>query len=200
LHNWKAVKHILRYLKGSRNLCIQYGKTPESNNLIGYSDADFGGDSDDRKSTIGYVFMLGNGPICWSSKRQTNVAPSTTEAEYMAGTQTIKEAIWLRRLLKDLGDEQTSPTVINMDNQSAIKLAQNPVFHARTKHIDMRYHFIREKVESQEVELTFCGTNSMLADLMTKALGKIKHQEFCKGMGMTLEDSLSGSVEKTAHP
>ena len=177
-----AVQHILRYLKGTKHLSITYGGSDTNLQLQGYTDADFGG-SNDRRSTSGYVFVLGGGAISWCSKRQSTVALSTTEAEYMALTQATKEYIWLKTLWHELG-RQSENQVIFVDNNSAIDLANNPEYHSRTKHIDVEYHFIREKVENKEVNIVYCPTDDMIADLLTKPLSKVRHQKLVKMAGM----------------
>ena len=169
--HWSAAKGVLRYLKGTANFGITFGGG--SNMVLGYSDADYAGDVDTRRSTTGYVFILNGGAISWSSRRQATVAVSTTEAEYMAEAHATKEALWLRKLLGDLGF--TVPTVtILADNQSAIKLANNPVTSARSKHIDVLYHFVRERVARKEVEFEYVPTSEMVADILTKAVSEAK--------------------------
>src|SRR5436309_1357960 len=138
--HWAALKRLFRYLNGSRDLGIVYSK----GSLLGYTDSDWAGDISTRKSTSGYVFLLGSGAISWSSKRQPTVALSSCEAEYMASTQATKEAIWLGRFLAELGYEGSdidSVTIMG-DNQGAIALASNPEYYARTKHIDIQWHFV----------------------------------------------------------
>jgi len=191
--HWLAVKRIFRYLKGTAHFALEY-KKPDSS-LIGYCDADWAGNIDDRRSTTGYVFLIAGGSVSWSSKKQPTVALSTTEAEYMALTQATKEAIWIRQLLSEIGmTPKTSrePTIIRSDNQGCISLAKNSVHHARTKHIDIQHHFVREKLEDGEVEVIFCKTEEMVADVLTKGLTKEKHEHFSSRMGIT--DSQSGSV------
>jgi len=139
----KAVKRIMRYLGGSIDLSIVY--RGELDSLIGYTDSDWAGDQDTRRSHSGYVFNVGSGAISWSSKRQPTVALSSTEAEYMGQTQATKEAIWLRRLLKELhAQDSIAATTIFGDNQGAIALAKNPQFHPRSKHIAIQHHFVRD--------------------------------------------------------
>ncbi|UYV67990.1 hypothetical protein LAZ67_5002731 [Cordylochernes scorpioides] len=142
--HWTAIKNVFRYLKATPQLGILYANHQE---LTGYSDSAFARDIDSRKSTTGYIFMLNHGAVSWSSQKQSTVALSTTESEYIAACAATKEMVWLRRLLKDIGIKMDRPTVLNMDNQAAIKLVQNPEFHKRTKHIDVRYHYIRTKQE-----------------------------------------------------
>ena len=142
----RAAKHVLRYLKQTRDLNFTYVKeSPEA--IIGYSDADSAGDVQDRCSTSGNVFLLGGGAITWSSRKQSSVALSTVEAEYMALSVATLEAVWLRHLQEELRVTETGPTLIYEDNQGAISMAKNPVFHMRTKHVQIRYHFVREAVE-----------------------------------------------------
>jgi hypothetical protein len=184
----------MRYLKGTMELKLTLGGKDIS--LQGYCDADWGGDASTRKSTTGYVFFLGVGAISWNSKRQPTVALSTTEAEYMAASQSAKEAIWLRQLMADVGCVQGEATIIMCDNQGCIALAKNPKHHSRTKHIDVQHHFIREKIEDEVIELRYCPTEHMVADVLTKALGRVRHVMLSKAMRLESKDtSLSGSVE-----
>jgi hypothetical protein len=142
MEHWMAVKQIFRYLQGTLQMKLQFGGTP-SKEVLGYCDADWGGDLEDRTSTKGFVFMIGGGAIFWSSKRQPTIALSTTEAEYMANTQTTKEAIWITKLMMDLGYmEEKKVMVIRCDNQGVISLTKNPTHHARIKHIDVQQHFV----------------------------------------------------------
>lgn len=134
-NHWKALKCIIRYLKETRDFGILYNKQHDSRQLIGYSDADYANDRDTRRSTTGYVFMMCGGPITWTCQRQKSVSLSTTEAEYIAGSNASRETVWLRQLLLEIGHEQTDATTLYIDNQSTIKLIQNPVFHKRSKHI-----------------------------------------------------------------
>ena len=188
----EAVKHILRYLQGTKTKGITFG----GGDLIiqGYSDSDWAGSKEDRKSTSGYVFMLNGGPISWCSKRQPTVALSSTEAEYMALTVAAKEAIWLRLLMTELGIQNTAPTInvikgetaitLKGDNQSSIALANNPVHHARTKHIDIQHHFIRNEVMEGRIDLTYIPTEDMIADGLTKPLSLVKFFRFLRQLNM----------------
>jgi hypothetical protein len=165
--HWDAAKRILRYLNGTRNFGLLY--TKGNNELVGYSDSNYAGDQETRKSTTGYVFQMGNNTITWNSKRQQTVALSTCEAEYMALNHTVCEGIWIRKLLKELGIVQPITTIYE-DNQGCIALAKNPVQHHRTKHIDVKYHFIRERIEEGTVKVIYCPTNEMKADILTKGI------------------------------
>lgn len=151
---------------------------------IGYSDADWAGDVDDRHSTSGNVFLLAKGAVSWLSKKQATVALSTAEAEYVALTTATQEAIWLRRLLTDVGKPLAEPVVINEDNQGAIAMAKNPVGHARTKHIDIRYHFVREGVQDGAIILKYVATDEMIADILTKPLPKHPFEKLVIQLGM----------------
>jgi hypothetical protein len=191
--HWMAVKRIMRYLKGTLDLKLCLGGKDIS--LRGFCDADWGGDTNERRSTTGYAFFVGVGAISWNCKRQPTIALSTTEAEYMATSQCTKEAIWLRKLLADVGFVQEGATSVMCDNQGCIALAKNPTHHSRTKHIDIQHHFIRERLESGEICLKYCPTQEMVADVLTKALAKERHQKLTRSMGLRSFDSLqSGSV------
>lgn len=142
---------------------------------MGYSDADWAGDREDRKSTSGYIFQIAGGPVSWKSKKQDTVALSTMEAEYVALSSAAQECVWVRRLNSELGTPHTGPTTIMEDNQSSIAMARNPQFHGRAKHIDIRHHFIREHI-GESIELQYCPTNEMVADMLTKPLAA---EHFC---------------------
>ncbi|KAG6487976.1 hypothetical protein ZIOFF_056734 [Zingiber officinale] len=173
--HYAAAKRILRYLQGTRKLGIKYVKEKE-NKLVGYTDSDWAGSLDDRKSTSGYIFCLGSKIISWVSKKQKTVSLSSAEAEYIAVTDAACEAVWLRRILSDVEQKQEAPTTIFCDNNSTIAMTKNPVFHARTKHIELRHHFIRDFVSDKKIQLKFINTNEQLADGFTKAVssGKIE--------------------------
>jgi hypothetical protein len=172
-----AVKRVLRYLKGTRELGIKYSAAAMASGgclLVGYSDSDWAGDIDTRRSTTAYVFMIAGGAVSWTSKLQATVALSSTEAEYMSLCAAAQEAIHLRQLLSDLGFEQQEHTVIYDDNQGCVALAHSSRSNKRTKHIDVRYHFVRERVENKELKIEYVPTEHQLADLLTKALEKAK--------------------------
>lgn len=178
--HWQAAKGVLRYIAGTASYGITFGGL----NLEAYCDADYAGDLDSRRSTTGYVFTLGGGAISWSSRLQPTVAASTTEAEYMAAAYAIKEGLWLRTLLSEIGVD-INTMIICADNQSAIKLLKNPVFSMRSKHIDVIYHFARERVTRKEVSFKYIPTTQMVADALTKPLAPVKFN-FCRAhMGMS---------------
>lgn len=181
--HWIAVKRIMRYLIGTMHLGLLYRKN-ELNSCVGFSDADWGGDPDDRKSTSGYIFQMSGGAISWRSKKQACVALSTAEAEYIALASAAQEAVWLRQLLTDLRSKPEEATKIYEDNQSAIYLAKNPQFHGRAKHIGIKYHYIREQVENGNVKLSYCRTEEMVADALTKGLSREQFRKLRKMSGM----------------
>lgn len=178
-----AAKRILKYLKRTLNFGILFCSDKE-NELNAYSDADYAGDVDSRRSTTGYVFMFGGGAISWCSERQKSVSLSTTESEYMAASQCVKEMVWLRGILNEILDGKLSGINFFMDNQSAICLIKNPEFHKRSKHIDVRYHFIREKYEENLFILKYISTKQMIADIFTKSLPAKEFNELTKKMGV----------------
>jgi transposase InsO family protein len=177
----QSAKGVLKYLANTKDYGITFGYTKDG--IIGYCDADYAGDLDTRRSTTGYVFTLYGGAICWTSKRQATVAVSTTEAEYIAAAMAVREALWLRQLLADLGHGMKT-IIIRADNQSAIKLLKNPVSSMRSKHIDVVYHFARERVARKDIEFQYTNTNDMLADMMTKPVPKTKLNLCCNGIGV----------------
>ena len=183
--HWIAAKRILRYIKGTIDYGIVFDGCKEDDvQLSGYVDADWGSNPNGRKSQSGYLFTLCGGTVSWTSKKQSVVALSSTEAEYVAASLACQEAIWLRALLEDIGFVQEGPTSIKEDNQGAIALSRNPKYHPRTKHINIKYHFIRDKVANKEISLDYCPTEEMLADTLTKPLGKILFQRIRELMGV----------------
>ena len=176
--HWNAVKWILRYLQGTSSLRLTFGGgKPE---LIGYTDSDMATDVDTRKSTSGYLMTFSGGAVSWQSRLQKCVALSTTEAEYVAATKACKELLWLKRFMEELGFRQERYVVL-CDNQSAIHLSKNSTFHSRSKHIDVRYHWMRDVINNKLLELEKVYTNDNGADTMTKALPKEK-LEVCRGI------------------
>lgn len=165
----QAAKRVMRYIKGTLGFGVFY-KRRMSGELTVYTDSDYAGDVDSRRSTSGYAFLLSGGAVAWASKKQPVVTLSTTEAEFIAAAFCASQCIWMRRILEELGLLQTSCTMILCDNNSTIKLSKNPVLHGRSKHIDVRFHFLRDLVKNEVVELVYCGTNVQVADILTKPL------------------------------
>ncbi len=161
---WKIAKSVLRYLNGTLDYGIQFGG---NNNLVGYSDADWGADKETRRSRTGYLFKFG-GPISWKSCLQKMVATSTMNAEYLALHPAVQEGVWLQMIMSELGFKVNLPIEINEDNQGCVAFAKNPGSHDRTKHIDIKYHFVREKLEDGTFVVKYCNTEDMLADIFPK--------------------------------
>jgi hypothetical protein len=188
--HWVATKHILRYLRGT----ITYGLRYTSSGglfLHGYADVDWAGSPVDRKSTSRYCFSLGSAMISWSSRKQGSIAQSTTEVEYIAASDASKEAVWLRKLVSGLFGDKLETTVVHCDNQSCIKLTENPVFHDRSKHIDMRYHYIRDLVQRKTVKLQYIATSEQVADILTKPLTSRQFVQLRGKLGVAENDSLA---------
>jgi len=186
--HWNAIKRIFRYLKGTIDLALCYQKDQPF--LVGYSDANFATDLD-RRSISGYIFKLGGAAISWKSKKQELVTLSTMESEFVALNHAAKEAIWIKNLLcelslpvKSIESEEPSPVLIYEDNQSCIAASENPKYHQRTKHIDIRYHFIRERIQSGDIILEYMPTNEMTADMLTKPLPFYTFQKHVQNLGL----------------
>lgn len=180
--HWEAAKRVLRYIKGTDHYCLTYRSGNSS--LKGFADADWGGCINDRRSFTGYVFHFCGCPISWESRKQRTVALSTTEAEYVAITDAAKEAIYLMDTFLELGVKLELDITVYNDNASALKLSKNPVFHARTKHIAIRHHFIKEVLCEGKFKLKYLRTNDMVADVLTKALSGPKHIKCVKELGL----------------
>ncbi|KAM6585079.1 hypothetical protein CsatB_012081 [Cannabis sativa] len=182
--HWEAMKWLLRYLLGSTEVGLNYKRRDNNRMITGYSDADYAGDRDSRKSTSAYFFTLWGNCISWKVQLQPVVALSTTESEYVAVTEAIKEAIWLKGLLDELKLLDEEPTIYS-DSQSCIHLCKNPVFHDRTKHVEIKYHFIRDKVTQKVVQIEKVPTEENPSDIGTKVLPltKFKHCLDLLGVG-----------------
>ncbi|GLI62156.1 hypothetical protein VaNZ11_004728 [Volvox africanus] len=180
--HWRAAKAVVRFLLATPQCGIVFGGERVEEGLIGYTDSDYAGCIESRKSTGGYVFTLHGGSVSWSSRLQRTVTSSTMEAEYMAASEATKEALWLRLLLSELG-YSLRPTTINCDSQSAIKITKNPVISGKSKHIAVRYHMVREQVARGAVVMEDCRSDDM-ADILTKPLPLEKFAKHQKSMGV----------------
>ncbi|PWA54556.1 ribonuclease H-like domain, Reverse transcriptase, RNA-dependent DNA polymerase [Artemisia annua] len=169
----KAIRQVLRYVKGTINYGITY-KHNGGNKIQGFSDSSYGVNTQEGKGTTGIIFYYGESPISWSTKKQATVALSSCESEFIAATAAATQALWLKRLLSRLTHSNEEKVTIMVDNKSAIELMKNPVFHGRSKHIDTKYHFIRECVEREDLQVEFISGEYQKADILTKALPKIK--------------------------
>ena len=179
---------MLRYLQGTLDWQLVYGAGESTATLTGYSDADFAGDADGRRSRTAFVFLLNGAAVSWKSQRQPTVALSTAEAEYMALTAATQEAVFLRQLLQEMGQPPASGTLIHEDNQSCIALCKNTMTTGRSKHIEVKMHFCREKQESGEIVVDYCPTEEMLADGLSKPLAGERHKKLFRSvMGSTDE-------------
>ena len=178
--HWQAAKHILRYLKGTRTLGLTFSANPSSSSstLTGYADASWGEDLDTRKSQTGYVFMLGNASVSWNSKLQKTVALSSTEAEYVSLSAAVQEALFLRNMLFDLWPDIADTVTLHEDNQSTIRQALNLQSSNRTKHVDIRHHFLKQHIADGEIKLEYIPTADQPADALTKNLDRVKVSSF----------------------
>ena len=189
--HWEAVKHVFRYLKGTRDHALTYGT--EKQDLHGYTNAD-GASQEHRRAISGHAFIIDGGAVSWSLQKQELVMLSTAEAEYVVVTHTAKECIWLRCLTGELFPSLTSTTTLFCNNQAALKLVQDDNYHARTKHIDIRFHFIRKVIANGAINVVHCPTDDMTADILTKALPHWKVR--CHSLGLGLRQP-SGGVQES---
>jgi len=179
--HWKAVKWIFCYLSGTHDLWLTYGKA--SSPLEGYADAD-GSMAKDWRAISGYAFLIDRGAVLWSSKQQEIVSLSTTKSEYIAAMHSGKEALWLRSLVSKVFGNLTSPTTLFCDNQAAIALTHDNQYHLQTKHINVRYHWIRWVIKKGSIRLIYCPTDDMVANVLTKALPSAKVKHFATSLGL----------------
>jgi hypothetical protein len=206
-HDWKAVVHAVRYLRGTTDHGLFY--TLESNpfatlhtndtNFLddttfipeAYADASYAQEHG-RKSRSGHVFMMAGAAITWFCKKQPVVALSSTEAEYYALSEAVKEALWLRQMLNEIEFRMNDPTVVHQDNLSTIAIAMNPIQHQRVKHMDVKVHFLRDHLDKKDVTLLYCPTEDMVADILTKALPNVSHRKFTNLLGLHSLSTLRG--------
>ena len=185
--HWKAALRVLRYLAGTRDMCLVLGgSNNDTTTLYGYTDSDWARDVDDRRSVSGYVWQLGNRTISWSSRKQTTVAASSTEGEYMALSYGTKQGLWMRRFLTDIGLAfEGVKTPLFVDNQGSIDLSKDARFHARTKHIDVQHHFVRERVADGTFRVTHCPSKLNIADGLTKPLAREAFESMIDGLNLS---------------
>jgi transposase InsO family protein len=186
--HFAALKRVLRYLRGTGGQTLTYtgtGRISSTPHIVGYTDSDFANNKDDRRSVTGYAFLLCGGVISWASRRQKTVAQSTVEAEYTAAAEAVKEAVWWRAFLGELGYDTSLPLALYSDNTGCIDIAHNPEHHHKTKHIDIKYHLVREHLANGNVTLEYVATADNSADVLTKGLSRDKHQRHATALGLT---------------
>ncbi|KIL57786.1 hypothetical protein M378DRAFT_87411, partial [Amanita muscaria Koide BX008] len=182
--HWTAVKRVFRYLKGTKNWGIRYGgRDGMEKGMEIYSDADWA-NSLDRKSVSGYVFTIAGGAVAWGSKKQTTVALSTAEAEYVAAVHSAKQVMWFKSLFTELDYSLTDIFTIMSDNQAAVSIAHHPEFHARTKHMDISLQFLRDHIQKKDLAISYIPTHENVADILTKGLPRPAHEKFVGRMGV----------------
>ncbi|CAJ2677087.1 unnamed protein product [Trifolium pratense] len=188
-----AVKRILRYVKGTINYGIMFPASDRDKEckLIGYTDSNWCGDHEDRKSTAGYMFFYGGSPISWCSKKEPVVALSSCEAEYIAASLSTCQAIWLKNLIEEISQDRCETVTLKIDNVSAINLAKNPIAHGRSKHIELRFHYLREQVSNGNLALMHCRSEEQVADLLTKAVTIQVFEKLRSEMGIETVDNMN---------
>ncbi|PAV17670.1 hypothetical protein PNOK_0615600 [Pyrrhoderma noxium] len=183
--HWKAAQHLLHYLQSTKGYQLTYAPDSSQTELFtGYTDTDFVEDRSTRRSTSGIVIKVGTGAASWSSKLQGIVTLSTTEAEYIAAITIGQKVIWLRYLFTELGYKFTRPSTLFLDNNSAVQVTKNPEHHGRIKHLDLRFYWLRDQVNLGAIRILHLKTDDVPADLITKALGRIKVKGFTKMIGV----------------
>lgn len=193
--HWNAIVHVFKYLRGTIKLgivfdgsiCNQVEGAESSYNPISHCDSDWAGDRNSRRSTDGYIFTLAGGALSWKSRLKPTVALSSTEAEYRAITEAGQELLWLRRMMEFFGFFDKNPTVLQSNNLGAIHLNTKSIFHGRTKHIEIQYHWIREVINEGSLTVQYCSTEDMIADLLTKALRKAQFLKLRKNLGLKIQ-------------
>ncbi|XP_066361035.1 uncharacterized mitochondrial protein AtMg00810-like [Miscanthus floridulus] len=184
MEHLQDVKRILRYVVGTLDYGLHYGRAPNKARFVGYCDSDLADDVDTSKSTIGTMFFLDDCLVGWQSLKQKGVALSSCETEYIATTTIATQALWLSRMLAELLGRKVDVVELKVDNKSALALAKNPIFHERSKHIRIKYHFIRDCLEDGSIKASHIATTDQLADILTKSLGKTKFQEMRERIGL----------------
>ncbi len=203
--HWKALKRVIRYLQGTKNLAFCYTRTYGLLSFSAWTDASLGENPDKSRSTSGFVILLAGSPVAYKSQKQQSVMSSSTEAEYMGQILAATNIMWIRGLLKELEIEGTvskGAMVIYADNQVAITLAENPIFQKQNKHIAIWYHYIRDLIKHGDISLEYRSIKEMIADGLTKLLGPIAIKEFIKSLRLTtiqvaLADSSKVACQKS---
>jgi hypothetical protein len=181
--HWVTAKHVLRYLRGIIGYGLRYASCIDMR-LQGYPDSDWAGSTIDKKSTSGCCFSLGSAMVSWCSKKQTSVALSTAEVEYIGVCTAVRKVVWLCKLLAGLFDQMLDPTVIHCENQSCVKLLENPISHDIAKHVEIKYHYIRDTVHKKAVRVEYLPIDEQIADVLTKPLARSKFMYFRDKLGV----------------
>lgn len=191
MDHWKAVKRVLRYLQRTKDYMLTYRKSDQLE-IIGYSDSDFAGCQDSRRSTSGYVFMLAGGAISWKSVKQTLIATSTMEAEFIACFEASQHGVWLRNFIQGLQivDSIERPLKLYCDNKSAVMYSNNNRSSSKSKHIDIKFLAVKDRIQSRQLQIEHLGSTSMLADPFTKGLPPSVFHEHVFHMGIRPCDTL----------
>lgn len=192
--DWTAAKRVLRYLKSTADWKLRLGGSNEGD-LEAFSDSDWAGDPGTRKSTTGFIVFFAGGAVSWASRRQGCVSLSSMEAEYVALGETCQEVLWMKHLLKDLGEKQEEATVVHEDNQGCLSFVQSEKVSKRSKHINTKECFIRDLYEKGVIKLKYCPTDVMRADIFTKPLGSVKHQGFASLIGLQSSRGVTAEEE-----
>jgi hypothetical protein len=184
--HWNALIHLVRYIVGTKSIGITYYRdAPGGLNPITFTDSDYAACIDSRRSTTGVVTIMAGGPTFWMSKRQDVVALSTTEAEYIALAKGAQQARWTHHFLSEIGHPEPLPSQLRANNRGSIVISENPKFHSRVKHIDIRYHYLRDSVESGDIKVEYVSTEDNPADLLTKLLGPLMHRKKVQLIGLS---------------
>jgi hypothetical protein len=188
--HWIAMKHVLRYLRGTIGYGLRYASNVDLI-LWGYANLDWAGSVVDRKRKFGCFFTLGSAMVSWCSRKHSSVALSTAKLEYIKLSVEVHEAVWLHNILTYLFDHEMDPTIIHCDNQSCVKISKNPLFHDRSKHIEIKYHYIRYMVQRKEVHVEYLPTHEKIEDIFTKLLAKMKFEYFHERLSLVENASLA---------
>lgn len=183
--HWNHAKRILRYIKGTLDYKLVFRRIEGSALVEGYADSDWAGDTGDRKSQSGFVFQVYKSTVSWTAQKQKTVALSSAEAEFISLSGAVKEAIWLRMLLKDFQQDVDGPTVIHEDNQACITVAEDDKMTKRLKHIDVRYRFVQDEVQRRTVRLKYVASEEQMADIMTKGLTRVQFEKLRELLGVS---------------
>ncbi len=179
-----AMKHVYQYLNGTPDLGLIYYRNRLNEDLMGFADSDWAGDPNSWRSVSGYAFMFCRAVVSWSAKKQPTIALSSTEAKYMAMTHAGKEAVFLEHLYGNVGIPISVPIFLLIDNQSTIALAENPIFHACSKHIEVCHHWVHEKIEDGTIKLDYIPMADQVMDIFTKPLNSKKFRKFRDALGL----------------